>query len=178
MFRRGSAAGLSTVVFQPPTENGKGILVTPTVWDNLLVGPDAQEIQDPADLGTDPESLARIMRTASRSIADLDPTKAIRVFSGLRPASDRRDFVIEWSEFIPGLLHLGGIESPGLTASPAIADEAARMLGESGMKLTERSDYRRDRPAIVRPGVLGPVQDAARAADLPEGDAASYCMPL
>ena len=89
VFRRGSAEGLDTVVFQPPTEKGKGILVTPTTWGNLLVGPDARELQDPSDLGTDPESLARIIRSARRSVDDFNIRDAIRVFSGNRPSADR-----------------------------------------------------------------------------------------
>ena len=86
LLRRGTAEGLDTVVFQPPNENGKGILVTPTTWGNLMLGPDAQEIQDPSDTGTDPESLARIIRTARLSVRDFDIKQAIRVFSGTRPA--------------------------------------------------------------------------------------------
>lgn len=171
VFRRGTAAGLDTVVFQPPTARGKGILVTPTNWDNLLLGPDAQENQDPSDLGTDPESLARIIRTARRSVNDFDVKQAIRVFSGTRPASDRGDFIIEWSELLSGFLHLAGIESPGLTASPAIAVEAVAMLAAAGLPLKDNPEFRRDRKAPVHPGPLGPPAEAAKAASLPPGDA-------
>lgn len=170
IFRRGSAAGLDTVVFQPPTKKGKGILVTPTTWDNLMLGPDAREVQDPADLGTDPASLARIIRTARRSVDDFNLKDAIRVYSGNRPASDRGDFIIEWSSRMPRLLHLAGIESPGLTASPAIAAEAVRLLAEAGLDLAADPEFNPRRKAPVHPGPLGPVADAARAATLPEGD--------
>jgi glycerol-3-phosphate dehydrogenase len=169
VFRRGSAAGLDTVVFQPPGRLGKGILVTPTTWGNLMAGPDAQEAGDTWNLGTDPESLAEIIRTARRSISDFDLKQAIRVFSGLRPAADRGDFIIEWSDRLPGLLHLAGIESPGLTASPAIALEAVSMLGSAGLKCRVNPSFRAGRRAPVRPGPLGEPAEAARNAQLPEG---------
>ncbi|MDT8298504.1 MAG: NAD(P)/FAD-dependent oxidoreductase, partial [Spirochaetaceae bacterium] len=170
LLRRGTAEGLDTVVFQPPNENGKGILVTPTTWGNLMLGPDAQEIQDQSDTGTDPESLARIIRTARRSVKDFDVKQAIRVFSGTRPAADRGDFIIEWSETIPGMLHMAGIESPGLTASPALALEAVRLLGEAGLSLRKRPDFQPLRRAPTRPAPLGPPAQAAKRAQLPEGD--------
>ncbi len=170
VFRRGSAAGLDMVVFQAPTEKGKGILVTPTTWDNLLLGPDAQEVQDPTDLGTDPESLARIIETARMSVKDFNVKDAIRVFSGMRPASDRGDFIIEWSDHFPGLLHLAGIESPGLTASPAIALEAVRLLKDAGLGLADDPTFNPRRHGVVKPGPLGAAAEAARAASLPPGD--------
>lgn len=170
VFRRGSAAGLDTVVFQPPTARGKGILVTPTTWGNLLLGPDAQEHPDPLDLGTDPESLAHIVHTASRSIGDFDIKQAIRVFSGARPVSDRGDFIIEWSELLSGFLHLAGIESPGLTASPAIALEAVKMLAAAGLPLKADPDFHGERKAPVHPGPLGTPAEAAKAASLSPGD--------
>ncbi|MCD6343418.1 MAG: NAD(P)/FAD-dependent oxidoreductase [Spirochaetaceae bacterium] len=170
VFRRGSAEGLDTVVFQPPTARGKGILVTPTTWGNLLIGPDAQEVQSPGDVNTDPESLAQIIRTAWRSINDFDLKQAIRVFSGSRPASNRGDFIIEWSETLSGLLHLAGIESPGLTSSPAIALEAVRMLEAAGLAMKENPYFRMKRKAGVHPGPLGPVSAAAKATQLPKGN--------
>ncbi len=170
LFRRGSAEGLDTVVFQPPTAKGKGILVTPTTWGNLLLGPDAREVQDLSDLGTDPESLARIIRTARHSVNDINLKQVVRVFSGTRPASDRGDFIIEWSDSLQGFLHLAGIESPGLTASPAIALKAVDMLSEAGLELKNNPGFRPDRKAAVRPGPLGPPAAAAKAAMLSPGD--------
>ena len=169
VFRRGSAEGLNTVVFQPPSSRGKGILVTPTTWNNLMIGPDAQETDNAGDLGTDPESLAAIVRTASRSVCDFDLKAAIRVYSGIRASSDRRDFVIEWSRHLPGLLHLGGIESPGLTASPAVALEAVRLLGQAGLPLRPNPAFRPHRKAPVHPGPLGAPAAAGKAALLPPG---------
>jgi len=102
VFRRGSAEGLDTVVFQPPTVRGKGILVTPTTWGNLLIGPDAQEVQSSEDLETDPASLARIIRTARRSIDDFDIKQAIRVFSGSRPASTGGTLLLNGLKILQG----------------------------------------------------------------------------
>src|SRR5690606_40488433 len=68
-------------------------------------------------------------------------------FAGLRAASDRGDFIIEFSPNVPGLLHLAGIESPGLTAAPAIAADVPKMLEEKGFKLTPKENFqpRRER---------------------------------
>lgn len=169
VLRRGSGTGLNKVIFQPPTDKGKGILVTPTTWNNVMVGPDSRYTENPLDLGTDPESLARIFRTALRSVVDIDPQMAIRVFSGIRPAANRRDFIIEWSSHSERVLHLAGIESPGLTASPAIASEAVRMLKLAGLELIESQDFNPLRRAALSPRPLGNVAKAATAANLPPG---------
>lgn len=168
LLRRGSAESLDTVVFQPPTEKGKGILVTPTVWGNLLVGPDAQEVNDPADLANDAASLAAVFNTARKSLPSLDPSRVIRLFSGVRPAGDRGDFIIEESP-VAGFFNLGGIESPGLTSSPAIALKVEDLLQEKGVPLNLKDDYEPCRQAIVRPGPLGPMKEAAELAKLEYG---------
>ena len=170
LFRRGSGDGLNTVVFQPPGPMGKGVLVTPTTWSNLMIGPDAQEIEDANDVSTDPQSLASVVQRAKRSVCDFQLHDAIRLFSGVRPASNRGDFILEWSEHLPGLLHLAGIESPGLTASPALAQEAFRMLVQSGLSENANPDFTRHRRAPVHYQALAPAKEAAAAARLPEGN--------
>jgi len=169
LLRRGSGSLLNTVVFQPPTDKGKGILVTPTVWGNLLIGPDAQEVKDPDDLGTDPESLAGILRTARRSVPSLDPGLTIRLFSGIRPRGDRGDFIIEESG-VKGFYNLGGIESPGLTSSPAIALKMESLLREKGLELKEKEDFDPFRKAINRPGSLVSAKEASQEAKRSYGD--------
>ncbi|MDC7234792.1 MAG: NAD(P)/FAD-dependent oxidoreductase [Spirochaetales bacterium] len=169
LFRRGSAESVETVIFQPPTEMGKGILVTPTVWGNLLVGPDAREVNDPGDLGTDPESLAAVFKTALRSVPGLDASKVIRIFSGIRPTGDRGDFIIEESS-VSGFINLGGIESPGLTSSPAIALKIEDILKTRGLILREKQNYDPVRKAICRPGPLADPRDITENIKLEYGN--------
>lgn len=169
VLQRGSGRGLNMVIFQPPTEKGKGILVTPTTWNNIMLGPDSQHIEDAWDLGTDPESLAGIFRSACRSVAGIALNSAIRVFSGVRPAVSQRDFIIEWSGNLDGFLNLAGIESPGLTASPALALEVLRMLQSAGLELKPKRNFNPYRKAVLHPRPLGSADEAAKAAELPEG---------
>jgi len=169
LLRRGSGSLLNTVVFQPPTEKGKGILVTPTYWGNLLVGPDARDVSDAGDLGTDPESLAEVIRTARLSVPSLDPALTIRLFSGVRPRGDRGDFIIEESR-VPGFYNLGGIESPGLTSSPAIALKVEALLRDKGLDFKEKDNFDPFRKAVSRPGPLRSAAEAAKDAERPYGD--------
>jgi glycerol-3-phosphate dehydrogenase len=169
LLRRGSGDLLDTVVFQPPTNKGKGILVTPTVWGNLLIGPNAEEVQSADDLGTDPETLASVLKTAQQSVPSLDPELTIRLFSGVRPRGDRDDFIIEESP-VPGFFNLGGIESPGLTSSPAIALMVEGLLRNKGVSLKEKESFDPFRKAICKPGSLAPPREAAESAKRDYGD--------
>ncbi len=118
------------VIFQCPTELGKGVLVTPTVHGNLLLGPDAQDLDDREDLATTEEQLNYVKDQAVRSVEGIELREAIRNFAGLRAESDREDFVIEEAEDAPGFIDVGGIKSPGLTSAPAIGVDVARMVAE------------------------------------------------
>jgi len=118
-----------SVIFQTPTEKwGKGILVSPTVSGNLLLGPSAAEQESKTEKNTDLSELAYVAWAARRSIPHLDTREAIRSFSGLRARSSRHDFIIEADNKIPNFIHVAGIESPGLTASPAIAEMVCTIL--------------------------------------------------
>lgn len=118
---------VNTVVFQCPSPKGKGILVSPTVHGNVLVGPNAQEIDDRLSLTTTAAALQEVQLAAKRSLPDYQIRDTITSFAGLRARCDRHDFVIEPSSIHPRFIHAGGIESPGLSAAPAIAKELAKL---------------------------------------------------
>lgn len=158
VFQRGASRGLNSVIFQCPTPASKGILVTPTTWGNLLVGPDAQEIDDPLDRSTDFESIRHIIRTGLRSVPDINLNQAIRTYSGIRPMPANRDFIIRRGA-VPGSYQAAGIESPGLTAAPAIADMLIEMLKEDGVISARASSPPEPREPITMPGPLQPFQD-------------------
>lgn len=108
-------------IFQTPSELGKGILLAPTVHGNLLVGPDAENIDSKNDKSTSRERLELIKETSKKSSLNIDFINQIRQFSGLRADSDRNDFIVEESKNIPNFIDAAGIKSPGLSAAPAIA---------------------------------------------------------
>ena len=112
---------VSATLFQLPTAKGKGVLVTPTVHGNLLVGPTAVEVEDHDATDTSAEGLAKVVEVGSRSVKAL-PSRGniITSFAGLRAHEDGGDFIIREVADAPGFIDVAGIESPGLSAAPAI----------------------------------------------------------
>lgn len=113
-------------VFPLPTEKSKGVLVSPTVHGNILVGPTS--ILGDTSTKTTKEGLDRVKEDAFKNFPTLNLRKNIRVFSGVRTLIGG-DFVIERSKKVNGLIIVGGICSPGLSACPAIAEMVAEILG-------------------------------------------------
>ena len=150
---------VSRTVFQLPTAMGKGTLVTPTVHGNILVGPTAEDIDDPDDTATTAEGLAKLRTTAVRSVSDLPFKAAITGFSGLRAHLEGgHDFIMDFAA--PGFLDLLGIESPGLTSAPAIGQWAAEQCA-AYLNAPVRTDYQSGRPAPVRVNELSFEERAA-----------------
>lgn len=112
---------IKATIFQAPTQKGKGVLVTPTVDGNILIGPNSVEIKDPFDISTTEKGIEEVKKQGQRAVPELDFSKAIRSFAGIRATSDYGDFIIGRSRYISGFYQCAGIESPGLTAAPAIA---------------------------------------------------------
>lgn len=108
-------------IFQCPSKMGKGILVTPTVDGNLLLGPSALDIEDKSDVSTTSETLSEILEIAKKSVPSLTTREVITSFAGLRAHCSRNDFIIEPSEKNDKFINVAGIESPGLSSAPAIA---------------------------------------------------------
>lgn len=114
------------VLFQAPTQRwGKGVLVSPTVDGNLLLGPSASDVPERTNKSTSFQELAYVAWAARRSIPHLDTRLALRSFSGIRAKSSTGDFVITESM---GFINCAGIDSPGLTSSPAIAKHVTEMM--------------------------------------------------
>lgn len=133
---------VSRVIFQCPTAAGKGVLVSPTVHGNLLIGPDALDVGDPDETATTAGALAYIAEQARRSVPGFNLRESIRNFAGVRAVSDRDDFIVEESPDCPGFLNLSGIKSPGLTSAPAIAADCVRLLRSSGLELECKERFR------------------------------------
>lgn len=146
IFHKGYGKIINNVIFQVPTEKGKGILVTPTYHGNLMIGPNAQE-SSREDLSTDLETLKYIIKTAKISVPNIDLRKVLTSFSGIRPTPSTGDFIIEESK--DRFINVAGIESPGLTSSPAIAKIVVGILKESGLKLIAKKDFNPNRKPII-----------------------------
>ena len=121
-----SAGGLvKNTIFQVPTEMGKGVLVSPTVHGNLIVGPTAEDIGDKEDISTTRQGLEAVKRVSALSVSGVPYNKVITSFSGLRATGSTGDFIIEDHD---GFIDAAGIESPGLSSAPAIAKHLAKLV--------------------------------------------------
>lgn len=134
-----------SVIFQCPTKQGKGVLVAPTVHGNCIVGPNADDVEGD-DCATTSLGQKEVAQLAYRSVPSLDLRASIRSFAGVRANTDMDDFIIEFA--VPGFLDLAGIKSPGLSAAPAIGEEAVRLLKEHGLEVLKRADFHNERKRI------------------------------
>lgn len=157
LLDRSEGAMAKHVLFSCPSANGKGILVSPTVDGNLILGPTADAIDDPDDTATTDTGLGLVQTGARHLVPSVNTRAVITQFSGVRPTPvgadgdiTKSDFYIHVSEQVPGLLHLAGIESPGLASSPAVGEYAVGLLASMGLELKERADYKTGRPEKVR----------------------------
>ncbi len=128
----------SHTLFQLPTKYGKGVLVTPTVHGNLLVGPTAVDTDDFEGVNTTAEGLADLLKRGALSVSEIPTRQIITSFAGLRAHEEGGDFIIGEAEDAKGFFDCAGIESPGLSCAPAIGEKLAKevsaFLGVSGTK--------------------------------------------
>ena len=134
---------VSKTIFRTPTKMGKGILVSPTVDGNLLLGPTSQDIDDKQDFSTTREGLDLILKQAKEDVDNISYNKAITSFCGLRAVTKQGDFIINSPK--KGFINVAGIDSPGLSSSPAIAVMVKDMLVKDGLKLEIKKDFKAKR---------------------------------
>lgn len=140
-------------LFPVPTAISKGILVTPTVEGNLLIGPNAQDLEDKEDLRTTPEGLQEVLSEALDMMPALPLKDAITNFAGLRAvAKPSNDFILGPAPGVPNFINASGIQSPGLTAAPAVAEEVRDHLQAAGLPLEGKKKFNpyRKRPVTFR----------------------------
>lgn len=130
---------VNTTVFRTPSKMGKGILVTPTVDGNLLTGPTSVDIEDKEDNTTTPEGFASIIKEANENVSGVPFNKTITSFCGLRATGSTGDFII--NSPVKNFVNVAGIESPGLSASPAIAEYVRDILKEQGIILNKKESF-------------------------------------
>lgn len=131
----------SRTIFRVPTKMGKGILISPTVDGNLLLGPTSTDIGDKNDTSTTAEGLNAVMAETLQNSSKIPFKNVITSFAGLRAHSDRGDFIIGSSKVNYKFINVAGIESPGLTASPAIDEYVAIIVKNTGLKMDLKNDF-------------------------------------
>ncbi len=139
---------VSHVIFQCPNKLGKGVLVSPTVHGNLIVGPNAVDVDAPDSRENTLAGMDFVAETSRRSVPSIDFRQSIRNFAGVRANTSESDFIIRPAKNMPRLLHIAGIKSPGLSAAPAIAEYAAGLLEDMGIVLEKKDEWNGRREQI------------------------------
>jgi len=164
------------IVLPVPTARGKGVLVSPTIYGNVMLGPTSQNIADRTDTATTGTGLEFLLATGRALMPRLLDEEVTATYAGLRAATEHDDYVVDVDPAQRYVL-LGGIRSTGLTASMALAEHVVELLAEQGVDVSRRDDL----PPVPRmPNVgeafLRPFADAERIAADPEyGRLVCFC---
>ena len=159
LLDRTSPGRPSKVLFPVPTPCSKGMLVIPTAGGTTMIGPSAAMTDDKEATATTEEERQLIFAHAKKMVTGISERDLVASFSGLRPVlRDNEDFMIVRSEKAPDLIQVAGIQSPGLTASPAIGAYVRNILADSGLELKEKSTPRKLLPPLNRIRELSPEE--------------------
>ena len=160
LLDRAAQGHVRHTVFQLPTKYGKGVLVTPTVHGNTIVGPTAVDIEDKENTATTAAAITDVITKSANSIRNLPTRQVITSFAGLRAHEDGHEFIIGEAEGAERFYNCAGIESPGLSSAPAIAVDVAAMIREK-LNLSEKADFIPTRKDILNPSALSPQEHNA-----------------
>ncbi len=152
LLDRKAGKHVNKTIFALPGKYGKGILVSPTVHGNLLLGPTAHDLEDKEATNTTRESLDEVIEKAGLNVKNLPLRDVITSFTGLRAHEDNHEFIIGEVEDCKGFIDCAGIESPGLTSAPAVGEMVAGILKEL-MGLVPKENFK-----AIRKGVLDPAE--------------------
>ena len=172
-----SARALAPVIVLPvPSAKGKGVLISPTIFGNVMLGPTSQNITDRTDTATTVDGIEFLRRKGMSLMPELMMEEVTAMYAGLRASTQHDDFIIE-ADVAQRYVVAGGIRSTGLTASLAIAEHIMVLLNEAGLRLRARQDL----PGPMRmpnlgEGFMRPYRDEQRiAADARYGDIVCFC---
>ena len=146
---------VSHTIFQVPGKMGKGVLVTPTIHGNLMIGPTADDVPDKEENATTRAGLDKVLNDSAKSVKGIPTRQVITSFAGLRAHEDGGDFLIEELDDVPGFIDVAGIESPGLTSAPAIGVYVCEIVkkmvekAENQIELKEKENFIETRKGIV-----------------------------
>jgi glycerol-3-phosphate dehydrogenase len=166
---------VNSILLPVPTLQTKGVLVAPTVYGNVLLGPTAEDVHDRSDTATTAGGLSSLMDAGGRILPELVDEEVTATYAGLRAATEHRDYQIQ-IDADRRYACVGGIRSTGLTASLGIAEYVVEQLADAGLKLQERAPTVPPiMPYIGQAGVR-PYQDPAKiAADEAYGEIVCHC---
>lgn len=165
LLDKAAGSHVSRTIFQLPGKYGKGVLVSPTVHGNLIAGPTAGDIKDKEGTRTTAAGLAQVEEKAARSVKNLPMRQVITSFTGLRAHTEQDDFIL--GESAPMFFDAAAIESPGLTAAPAIGEMMAELV-ERRMGLAAKTVFQATRKGVCR---LSHLSTAERAEKIKENPA-------
>ena len=132
------------LIFPLPSKSSKGILIIKTSDGNPMIGPTAEDVRSKVDLSTTPAGFKKVLSSAQRLVPSINGDDIIAYFAGLRPTSDE-DFILRHEAEAPGFINVAGIQSPGLTAAPAIALMVSGILKKNGLSLKRKLFFHRYR---------------------------------
>ncbi len=158
LLDRNSASRTDHVIFPVPDHVSKGILVIPTVEGTTMLGPTAIPQDSKEDVSTTSVNLKMVFSNARRMVPSISQRDIITSFTGLRPVLESGDFYIDISAKQPHFIQVAGIQSPGLTAVPAIAEYVKNLLKKDGLVLTEKSSYDPKIDKLPRMRTISPVE--------------------
>ena len=140
-------------IFALPSKLGKGVLVSPTIHGNLLVGPTAVTVENKEGVNTTAEGLTQLLEKAGMSVKNIPTRQIITSFAGLRAHEEGDDFIIGEARGAEGFIDCAGIESPGIASCPAIGEMVAEILRQK-MGLQEKDTFIPTRKGILNPSTL------------------------
>lgn len=157
LLDRAAQGHVRHTVFQLPTKYGKGVLVTPTVHGNTIVGPTAVDIDDKECTATTAQCISDIIEKSADGIRNLPVRQVITSFAGLRANESSHDFVIGEADGAEGFYNCAGIASPGLSSAPAIGEYVAQLIAEK-YHLSRKSSFVATRKDVLDPKSLSPEE--------------------
>ncbi len=176
VFDKQARALVDTIVLPVPSKLGKGVLISPTIYGNVMLGPTAEPLQDRTDTGTSESGFEFLLTKGGGLMPQLLEEEVTASYAGLRAAIDRDDYLIELDADQHYVL-VGGIRSTGLTSSMAVAEHVRELLASAGLQLTPR-EVLPEPPRMPNIGEasLRPYQDVERiAADPAYGTIVCFC---
>ena len=154
------------IIFPCPSKISKGTLIIPTVDHTIMVGPTAEDGVARDDLSTSEQGAKKIFDAVSTMAPSISPRNTIAEFAGLRAVSSTNDFIIGPTK-VKGFINVAGIQSPGLTAAPAIARLVTEILADEGLKLRKNSKFVPTVDPVIRFSALDDNAKADRIEDDP-----------
>lgn len=150
LLDKSTGGHVSRTIFALPGKYGKGVLVSPTVHGNLIVGPTAIDVEEKEGTATTKAGLEELIAKAGQNVKNLPMNQVITSFAGLRAHEENHEFILKEAEDAEGFIDCAGIESPGLTSCPAIGVMVANILKKK-LELEYNSDFNGTRKGVLNP---------------------------